>query len=537
MLKNVDPTGTQSWKKLQHHAEIIKKTNLRELFLADKNRFSKYSLFFGEDILLDFSKNILNEETLNLLKSLAEECGLSEAMDLLVAGDKINVTENRSVLHMALRNRSKDPILVGGEDLRPQIQRVLEQMRIFSSKITSGTWLGYTGKPITDIVNIGIGGSDLGPQMAVEALKAYQVVNIRVHFVSNVDGSHIFETLKKIKPETTLFLIASKTFTTQETMANAVTARKWFLHEAQDSKHILKHFAAMSTNNQAVKEFGIDESNRFEFWDWVGGRYSLCSAIGLSLACSIGFENFENMLEGAYAMDLHFLETPLTQNIPVLLGLIGLWYTNFFDSKTEAILPYDQYLNRFVPYVQQCNMESNGKSVDRSGRNISYSTGPIIWGEPGTNGQHAFYQLIHQGTHLIPCDFLAPANSLNELNDHHQILLAHFFAQTEALAFGNLMDQKCEIEPFKLFKGNHPSNSIIYKKLTPFNLGALVAMYEHKVFTQGLIWNIFSFDQWGVQLGKKLAHDILPELSGPDLITSHDSSTNGLINTYKKMRE
>lgn len=535
MLKSIDPTETSAWKNLSCHTETLKKTNLRQLFLNDEDRFQKFSLYFGEDFLIDYSKNLMTEETMSLLISLAEECELPQAIQLFFSGDKINKTENRAVLHPALRNRSQKSLFLDGEDIKHLVNRVLKQMQEFSTKVSTGQWLGYTGRPITDIVNIGIGGSDLGPQMATEALRAYRSNNLEVHFVSNVDGSHIFETLKRIKPETTLFLIASKTFTTQETMTNAETAREWFLAQARESKHIAQHFAAMSTNAGAVQHFGIDETNRFEFWDWVGGRYSLCSAIGLSVACAIGFDNFEKLLDGAHAMDLHFEKTPLAQNIPVVLGLIGLWYTNFFEAKTEAILPYDQYLYRFVPYLQQCNMESNGKSVDRSGKAITYSTGPVIWGEPGTNGQHAFYQLLHQGTHFIPCDFLAPVKPLNPLEDHHLKLLANFFAQTKALAFGNIEEEN-SIEPYKLFKGNHPSNTILYQKLTPFTLGALIAMYEHKIFTQGVLWNIFSFDQWGVELGKRIANQIVAELETSDAVGSHDSSTNGLMNAYKKMR-
>ena len=537
MLKSINPTQTITWKKLSSHAEVLKKTHLRHLFISDEKRFQKYSLNFGENFLLDYSKNLVTDESMQLLISFAEECELQQAITLLFSGDKINKTENRAVLHTALRNRDPQPrpLYIDGVDIHVRVRQVLEQMKNFSSKITTGQWLGYTGKPITDIVNIGIGGSDLGPQMATEALRAYKVPSIEVHYVSNVDGSHILETLKKIKPETTLFLIASKTFTTQETMTNAETAKKWFLSEAQEVVHISKHFAAMSTNAQAVKNFGIDEANRFEFWDWVGGRFSLCSAIGLSVACSIGFDNFEKILDGAYAMDVHFENTPFEKNIPVVLGLIGLWYANFFDAKTEAIFPYDQFLHRFVPYIQQCNMESNGKSVDRSGAFVSYATGPVIWGEPGVNGQHAFFQLLHQGTHLVPCDFLAPAKALNNLDEHHMKLLANFFAQTQVLAFGNFEEQN-SIESFKIFKGNHPSNSILYDQLTPFTLGALIAMYEHKIFTQGVLWNIFSFDQWGVELGKKIANKILPELKSEDVISTHDSSTNGLINAFKKMR-
>lgn len=540
MLKSINPTETSAWKNLSCHTETLIKTNLRQLFLNDEDRFQKFSLYFGEDFLIDYSKNLITEETMSLLISLAEECELPQAIQLFFSGDKINKTENRAVLHPALRNRSQKSLFLDGEDIKHQVNRVLKQMQEFSTKVSTGQWLGYTGQPITDIVNIGIGGSDLGPQMATEALRAYRSNNLEVHFVSNVDGSHIFETLKRIKPETTLFLIASKTFITQETMTNAETAREWFLAQARNSKHIAKHFAAMSTNAGAVERFGIDETNRFEFWDWVGGRYSLCSAIGLSVACAIGFDNFEKLLDGAHAMDLHFEKTPLVQNIPVVLGLIGLWYTNFFEAKTEAILPYDQYLYRFVPYLQQCNMESNGKSVDRSGKAITYSTGPVIWGEPGTNGQHAFYQLLHQGTHFIPCDFLAPVKPLNPLEDHHLKLLANFFAQTKALAFGNIEEEN-SIEPYKLFKGNHPSNTILYQKLTPYTLGALIAMYEHKIFTQGVLWNIFSFDQWGVELGKRIANQIVAELEtlkkseNLDKFDAHDSSTNGLMNAYKKM--
>ncbi len=536
MLKSINPTKTAAWKKLALHSAEMKKTHLHELFAQDKNRFSAFSLYFNDNILFDYSKNIINSETIKLLLSLAEECELQNSIGQLLSGEKINQTENRAVLHTALRNRSHKSVELDSHNVMSDINRVLEQMRGFSDKVTSGKWLGYTQQPITDIVNIGIGGSDLGPYMLSEALKVYQTFNISVHYVSNVDGSHIHETLKKLKPETTLFLIASKTFGTQETMTNAITARNWFLAKALDTQSIARHFAAMSTNAKAVSEFGIDEANRFEFWDWVGGRYSWCSAIGLSVACSIGFNNFEKLLEGAHKMDLHFAEAPLNENIPVILALIGIWYGNFWGSETEAILPYDQYLHRLVPYLQQCNMESNGKSVDRSGKPIDYQTAPIIWGEPGTNGQHAFYQLLHQGTKLIPCDFLVAARSSNNLPEHHTKLLANFFAQTEALAFGNINEPSSESQPFNLFKGNHPTNSIVYNKMTPEVLGSLVAMYEHKVFTQGVIWNIFSFDQWGVELGKKMSNKILSELENSAMIESHDSSTNGLINAYKKMR-
>lgn len=536
MLKSVDPTQTEAWKKLTSHAGKMKSQQLRHLFAADSERFNKFSVAFGPDIFLDYSKNFLNEETIKLLLELSEECQLPIAIKQLFAGTKINRTENRAALHTALRHQGTAPVIYDNEDIMPQVRQVLEQMRRFSEKVSNQEWLGYTGKPVRDIVNIGIGGSDLGPRMVTEALRAYQLPHLTVHYVSNIDSAHINETLKVLDPETTLFLIASKSFTTQETMTNATAARNWFLAKAQGAEYVARHFAAISVNREKVSEFGIADSNRFEFWDWVGGRFSLCSAIGLSTACAIGFENFEKLLLGAYDMDMHFAGAPHGRNIPVLLALIGIWYGNFFDADTEAILPYDQYLNRFVPYIQQCNMESNGKSIDRNGHKINYQTGPVIWGEPGTNGQHAFYQLLHQGTKFIPCDFLAPANRDNDPNNQHPKLLAHFFAQTEALAFGNVADHIGNQEPFKLFRGNHPSNSILYKSLTPSTLGALIAMYEHKVFVQGVIWNIFSFDQWGVELGKKLAAKILPELESKESVTSHDSSTNGLINLYKSMR-
>lgn len=536
MLKSINPTQTKSWSKLRDHSDTVKKAHLYDLFQSDTLRFSKFSLNFDNDIVLDYSKNLITDETMNLLISLAQECELKSAIESQFKGDKINQTENRSVLHSALRDLSDLPIWVDGKDIKKDIKKVLKHMQIFSDKVFSGNWLGYNGKPISDVVNIGIGGSDLGPNMITEALKAYKSEKINVHYVSNVDGSHIVETLKKLNPETTLFLVASKTFTTQETMTNANTARKWFLSQAKDVKHIPQHFAAMSTNAQAVNEFGITEENRFEFWDWVGGRFSWCSAIGLSIACAIGFHNFEELLKGAFTMDQHFVSAPFDKNLPVILAMLGIWYGNFFGSETEAILPYDQYFHRFVPYIQQANMESNGKSIDRSGNPVNYQTGPVVWGEPGTNGQHAFYQLIHQGTKLIPCDFLAPAQPLNDLNDHHEKLLSNFFAQTEALAFGNIAESDRSRYPFKLFNGNHPTNSILYKKLTPKTLGSLIAMYEHKIFVQGIVWNIYSYDQWGVELGKKLANKILPELKSQEFVDSHDCSTNGLINTYKKMR-
>ncbi|WP_108648921.1 glucose-6-phosphate isomerase [Dongshaea marina] len=545
MLNNIDPTSTQAWKELQAHFDS-NKFQLKALFAQDPSRFNSFSQTFDGDLLVDYSKNLITTETLELLQKLAKETKLTDAIEAMFNGEAINQTENRSVLHIALRNRSNQPIMVDGKDVMPEINAVLAKMKQFCAKVHSGEWKGYTGKPITDVVNIGIGGSDLGPYMVSEALRPYKT-NLDLHFVSNVDGTHIAETLKKVDPETTLFLIASKTFTTQETMTNAHSARDWFLEKAQDKAHVAKHFAALSTNQKSVAEFGIDTDNMFEFWDWVGGRYSLCSAIGLSIALSIGYDNFEQLLEGAHAMDQHFRTTEFDQNIPVLLALIGIWYNNFYGAESEAILPYDQYMHRFAAYFQQGNMESNGKQVDRNGNPVTYQTGPIIWGEPGTNGQHAFYQLIHQGTKLIPCDFLAPAKTHNPLSDHHQKLLANFFAQTEALGFGKSKEQVedefkaagkdlaevAHLVPFKVFEGNRPTNSILFKELNPKTLGALIAMYEHKIFTQGVIWNIFSFDQWGVELGKQLANQILPELADKAEVSSHDSSTNGLINTWK----
>ena len=549
-MQNINPTQTNAWKALtQHHAQR-KNATIQELFAQEKDRFNKYSLTFNDEILVDFSKNNLTQETLGLLRQLSEECGLAQAKKAMFDGEKINRTENRAVLHTALRNRANTPVLVDGKDVMPEVNAVLAKMKTFCVRVISGEWKGYTGKAITDVINIGIGGSDLGPYMVTEALRPYKN-HLTMHFVSNVDGTHIAETLKKVNPETTLILVASKTFTTQETMTNALSARDWFLAAAKDPAHVAKHFAALSTNAKAVAEFGIDTDNMFEFWDWVGGRYSLWSAIGLSIALSIGFDNFEALLSGAHAMDQHFLNAPLEQNIPTTLALVGLWNTNFLGAQTEAILPYDQYLHRFAAYFQQGNMESNGKYVDRNGNVIrDYQTGPIIWGEPGTNGQHAFYQLIHQGTSLIPCDFIAPAQSHNPLSDHHAKLLSNFFAQTEALAFGKTKEQVeaeflkagktlAEVEdivPFKVFTGNKPTNSILLQKITPFSLGALIAMYEHKIFVQGVLFNIYSFDQWGVELGKQLANRILPELVTNDKIESHDSSTNGLINQFKAWR-
>ncbi|EKO3542447.1 glucose-6-phosphate isomerase [Vibrio fluvialis] len=549
MLKNINPTQTQAWKALTAHFESAQDMDLKTLFAEDSQRFAKYSTRFGNDILVDYSKNLVNEETMKHLFALAEETDVKSAIQAMFSGEAINQTEGRSVLHTALRNRSNMPVMVKGEDVMPAVNAVLEKMKSFSERIIGGEWKGFTGKAITDVVNIGIGGSDLGPYMVTEALTPYKN-HLTMHFVSNVDGTHIAETLKKVNPETTLFLVASKTFTTQETMTNAHSARDWFLATAGDDAHVAKHFAALSTNAQAVAEFGIDTDNMFEFWDWVGGRYSLWSAIGLSIILSIGFDNFVELLTGAHEMDKHFVETPFESNIPMILALIGIWYNNFHGAESEAILPYDQYMHRFAAYFQQGNMESNGKFVDRDGNPVTYQTGPIIWGEPGTNGQHAFYQLIHQGTKLIPCDFIAPALTHNAVSDHHQKLMSNFFAQTEALAFGKSAEVvkaefikagKTEEEvaaliPFKVFEGNRPTNSILVKQITPRSLGNLIAMYEHKIFVQGVIWNIFTFDQWGVELGKQLANQILPELADGAQISSHDSSTNGLINAFKAFR-
>ncbi|MBN3195678.1 glucose-6-phosphate isomerase [Pectobacterium versatile] len=548
-MKNINPSQTAAWQALQTHFDTMKEVQISELFAQDRDRFAHFSATFDDQMLVDFSKNRITAETMEKLHALARETDLSAAIQSMFAGEKINRTEDRAVLHVALRNRSNTPILVDGKDVMPEVNAVLAKMKDFSERVIGGEWKGYTGKTITDVVNIGIGGSDLGPFMVTEALKPYKN-HLNMHFVSNVDGTHIAETLKPLNPETTLFLVASKTFTTQETMTNAHSARDWFLKTAQDDKHVAKHFAALSTNAKAVGEFGIDTDNMFEFWDWVGGRYSLWSAIGLSIILSLGFDNFEKLLSGAHAMDKHFASTPAEKNLPVLLALIGIWYNNFFGAETEAILPYDQYMHRFAAYFQQGNMESNGKSADRNGNPVDYQTGPIIWGEPGTNGQHAFYQLIHQGTKLVPCDFIAPAVSHNPLSDHHSKLLSNFFAQTEALAFGKSRDvveaefaaagkSAKEVEhvaPFKVFEGNRPTNSILLREITPYSLGALIALYEHKIFTQGAILNIFTFDQWGVELGKQLANRILPELENDSTIDSHDSSTNGLINRFKAWR-
>ncbi|MEZ8214944.1 glucose-6-phosphate isomerase [Vibrio sp. 1F148] len=549
MLKNINPTQTQAWKALTAHFESAQDMDMKELFAQDAKRFESFSTRFGSDILVDYSKNLIDAETMQHLLALANETEVKSAIEAMFGGDAINKTEGRSVLHTALRNRSDKPVMVDGKDVMPAVNAVLAKMELFTHRIVSGEWKGYTGKEITDVVNIGIGGSDLGPYMVTEALTPYKT-RLNMHFVSNVDGTHIVETLKPLNPETTLFLVASKTFTTQETMTNAHSARDWFLAEAGDSAHVAKHFAALSTNAASVAEFGIDTDNMFEFWDWVGGRYSLWSAIGLSISLSIGFDNFAELLDGAHEMDNHFASTEFESNIPVILALIGVWYNNFHGAESEAILPYDQYMHRFAAYFQQGNMESNGKFVDREGNPVEYQTGPIIWGEPGTNGQHAFYQLIHQGTKLIPSDFIAPAISHNPASDHHQKLMSNFFAQTEALAFGKTKEtveaeflaagktaeEVAELVPFKVFEGNRPTNSILVKQINPRSLGNLIAIYEHKIFVQGVIWNIFSFDQWGVELGKQLANQILPELADDAQVTSHDSSTNGLINAFKALK-
>lgn len=537
----------ESWKALQRHYSKIKDKHLRELFAEDPERFKKFSVQFN-DFLLDYSKNRATDKTMELLFKLAEDVKLKAWISKMFKGEKINFTENRAVLHTALRNRSNQPVYVDGADVMPKVNDVLQHMKEFSGQVRSGEWKGYTGKEITDVVNIGIGGSDLGPVMVTEALKPYGKEGLSVHFVSNVDATHIAETLKVVNPETTLFIISSKTFTTQETLANANTAKKWFLEKSKSEQAIAKHFIAISTNGVEVQRFGIDIKNMFEFWDWVGGRYSLWSAIGLSIAIFIGFENFEQLLTGAYEMDEHFKTAPFDKNLPVIMAMLGVWYNNFFGADTYAILPYDQYLHRFPAYLQQGDMESNGKRIDKQGAEVEYSTGPVIWGEPGTNGQHAFYQLIHQGTKLIPADFIAPIESQNPIGEHHKMLLSNFFAQTEALMKGkNEKEAREELKraglsgkdlktllPHKIFPGNKPTNSILIKKLTPKNLGSLIAMYEHKIFTQGVIWNINSFDQWGVELGKQLAKAILPELDKNAPLSKHDSSTSGLIQYYRE---
>ena len=538
-----------TWKALQQHQREIAPQHMREMFAADPQRFAKFSAQWN-DFLLDYSKNRISEQTMSLLFGLAREADLKSHTEEMFTGAKINSTEHRSVLHIALRNRSNTPIIVDGVDVMPSVNKVLDHMRDFTNDVRSGSWKGYTGEPITDIVNIGIGGSDLGPFMVTEALKPYGHPRLNMHFVSNVDGTHIAETVKHLNAETALFIVASKTFTTQETIVNAESAKRWFLEHAHDPSAVAKHFVAVSTNAKAVAAFGIDTKNMFEFWDWVGGRYSLWSAIGLSIALSIGMENFEELLLGAHEMDQHFRTAPVEKNLPVILGLLGIWYNNFFDAESHAIIPYDQYLHRFPAYFQQGDMESNGKGVTRSGQRVDYSTGSIIWGEPGTNGQHAFFQLLHQGTKLIPVDFVAPAQSQNPIGEHHAILLSNFFAQTEALMKGKTEDEACAelgaagirgeelnaLLPHKMFPGNRPTNTILFKRLTPRTLGSLIALYEHKIFVQGIIWDVNSFDQWGVELGKQLAKAIFPELAGPAQVTGHDSSTNGLIGFYKKSR-
>jgi glucose-6-phosphate isomerase len=540
-------TASPAWKKLGEHALETEKLQMRDLFANDARRFETFSRSFN-DLFLDFSKNRITPTTFDLLIALARERGVEAWRDKMFAGEKINFTENRAVLHTALRNRSNKPVMVDGVDVMPEVNRVLAQMKSFSERVRSGEWKGYTGQRITDVVNIGIGGSDLGPVMVTEALKPYASEALRAHFVSNVDGTHISETLKRLNPATTLVVIVSKTFTTQETTMNAESAKAWFMNAAKDSSAIAKHFVAVSTNAKDVAKFGIDTKNMFEFWDWVGGRYSLWSAVGLSIALNIGFENFAELLAGGHEMDNHFRTAPFEKNIPVILGVLGVWYNNFLGAQTHAILPYDQYMHRFPAYFQQGDMESNGKRISRDGDVAEYSTGPVLWGEPGTNGQHAFYQLIHQGTKLIPCDFIAPIETHNPLGEHHPVLLSNFFAQTEALMKGKSeAEARAELQaaglsgealeellPHKQFPGNRPTNSILVKKITPRALGMLIAMYEHKIFTQGIIWNINSFDQWGVELGKQLAKKIYPELKSADTVTAHDASTNGLINYYKE---
>ncbi len=547
MSKLVD---SGAWRALASHRLQIQDVHMRDLFRDDPQRFNKFSIQW-DDLLFDYSKNRINEQTMSLLLDLAREADVAGYRDRMFSGEKINFTEQRAVLHTALRNRSNQPVRVDGQDIMPEVNEVLGRLRTFSDAIRSGSWVGFTQKPITDVVNIGIGGSDLGPVMVTEALRPYWKQGLSAHFVSNVDGTHMAEVLRRVNPETTLFLVASKTFTTQETLTNATTARRWLVEALKDEAAVKRHFAALSTNAAEVSKFGIDVENMFGFWDWVGGRYSLWSAIGLSIACVIGMDNFEALLAGAHEADRHFVEAPPERNIPLLMGLLGVWYHNFFDAHTHAILPYDQYMHRFAAYFQQGDMESNGKGVDRDGHRIDgYSTGPVIWGEPGTNGQHAFYQLIHQGTRLIPADFLAPVETQNPVGEHHPILLANFFAQTEALMMGKteaevraelvaqgLSGEALErLVPHKVFTGNRPTNSFLFQKLTPQMLGRLIALYEHKIFVQGVIWRINSFDQWGVELGKQLAKRILPELAGPETVSSHDASTNGLINFYKAHR-
>ncbi len=545
-------TNLPVWQTLCQHQQTIASTHMRDLFANDPNRFNKFSLKF-DDLLLDYSKHRINDETLPLLMQMAREAKIENWRDRMFSGEKINITENRAVLHTALRNRSNTPVMVDGKDVMPEVNAVLAQMRTFSEKVRNGSWLGYTGKRITDIVNIGIGGSDLGPVMVCDALTPYASPDLKVHFVSNIDGAHLMCALKACNPETTLFIVASKTFTTQETMTNATSARTWFLAAAKDETQVAKHFVALSTNAKAVKEFGIDIANMFAFWDWVGGRYSLWSAIGLSIALYVGMDNFEALLDGAHEMDNHFRTAPLEQNMPVIMALIGVWYNNFFHVDTQAILPYDQGMSRFPAYLQQADMESNGKFICRDGSRVQYKTGPVIWGEPGTNGQHAFYQLIHQGTQIVPADFLMPVHSHYAIGKHgyahHKILLANFLAQTQSLMLGKTQEEaRTELEqqglsgeslekllPHKVFEGNRPTTSIMFNKLTPNTLGKLIALYEHKIFVQGIMWDINSYDQWGVEYGKQIAQQILPQLTNAEVITNYDSSTNGLINYTKSI--
>jgi glucose-6-phosphate isomerase len=550
MLPKINPTNTAAWQQLKQHFLEMEQVQMKDLAEKDPERFEKLNLRL-EDILFDYSRNIINDKTLRLLLHLAEECKVKESINAMFNGDLINGTEKRPAFHVALRNFSGKPMYAEGQDVMPAVKSALRKMKSFCTGVHNGKLRGYSGKRFRYIVNIGIGGSDLGPHMVTEALKPYWKEGIETYFVSNIDGTHITETLKKIKPDRTLFLIASKTFTTQETMTNAHTAREWFLKKAKQEKHIAKHFVALSTNEAEVMKFGIDKKNMFEFWDWVGGRFSLWSSIGLSIALTIGYKHFEELLKGAHNTDIHFRHTVFPKNIPVIMSLMGIWYTNFFNAQTEAILPYDQYLHRLPAYLQQASMESNGKSVDRSGESVNYSTAPVLWGESGTNGQHAFFQLLHQGTMLVPCDFIAAAQSHNPVGDHQLKLLSNFFAQAQALMIGkDEAEAEKELEqqglspeeiarllPYKIFTGNKPSNSILVKQLTPFTLGELIALYEHKIFVQGVIWNIYSFDQWGVELGKQLANKILPELREDSKTTSQDPSTNGLVNSYKELKK
>lgn len=540
-------TQSEIWKKLQNHQNEVKNLKMRDLFAEDAQRFDKFSIQY-KDVLLDFSKNRITQETLDLLLQLARDAKVEEWRERMFSGEKINITEDRAVLHVALRNRSKRPIMVDGRDVMPDVNKVLAHMRDFTARVRNGVWRGYSGKQITDVVNIGIGGSDLGPFMVCNALRPYGRANLNAHFVSNIDGAHLGMTLQKCNPETTLFIVASKTFTTQETITNARSAREWFLAAAKDPAHIAKHFVALSTNTKEVEKFGIDTANMFEFWDWVGGRYSLWSSIGLPIALYVGMDCFEELLQGGFEMDEHFRTATLQENMPVILALLGVWYNNFFGAQTHAIFPYDQCLNRFPAYFQQGDMESNGKFVDRDGNRVDYSTGPILWGEPGTNGQHAFYQLIHQGTKLVPSDFIIPMETQYPLGEHHKVLLSNFLAQPKALMHGKTeAEARAELVaagmqgealeklvPHKVFEGNRPTNAIMFRKLDPRTLGSLIALYEHKIFVQGIIWNINSFDQWGVELGKQLAQKILPQLDGSEFVHEHDSSTNGLINYFKK---